>query len=173
MSQRLWSMVVYGVVLGIVVTAPSAWADKTVKVKGRVVYHIVKVDLMDVGDAPGHVLALAEQRGLLTTDTGEVGTWSTKVVLDLRNGTGTHQAYTVTMFEDKSTMITQGKGATTAHPDGSSAFEGTFTYIGGTGRYAGIAGGGSYAGKRMAPLAPGVPVDLYQDYAATYTLPSQ
>jgi hypothetical protein len=150
----------------------SASAEQTVREKGRVVYHIVKVELMEVGDVPGHFLGVAAQRGLVTTDTGEVGTWSTKVVLDLTNGSGPHYAYTVTTFEDQSTKITQAEGVTTSQPDGTSTFEGTFTYIGGTGRFAGIKGKGSYAGKRMATLTPGVPVDLFQDYAATYTLPS-
>ena len=173
MSAKLWYRLVAVGLLAVFTTVPAAWADKTVKEKGRVVYHIAKVEVMEVGDVPGHILAIADQRGLTTVDTGEVAIWSTKVVLDLTNGTGPHQAYTLTTFEDKSTAITQSKGVTTAHPDGTSTFEGTFTYIGGTGRFAGVKGGGSYAGKRMAPLTPGVPVDLFQDYSTTYTLPSQ
>jgi len=173
MSQRLWFTVVSFVVFAAFAAAPAAWADKTVKEKGRIVYHFVKVEVMEIGDVPGHILGIVDQRGLVTVDTGDVGTWSTKVVVDLMNGTGPHQAYSVTTFEDKSTTITQAKGVTTSRPDGTSTFEGTFTYIGGTGRFAGIKGGGSYAGKRMAPLSPGVPVDSFQDYAATYTLPSQ
>jgi hypothetical protein len=172
MSQRSLLKVTSLVVFALL-TTPSAWAERTVKEKGRVVYHIAKVELMEVGDVPGHLLGIADQRGLVTTDAGEVGAWSTKVVLDLTNGTGPHQAYTVTTFEDKSTTITKAEGVTTSRPDGTSTFEGTFTYIGGTGRFAGIKGGGSYAGKRMAALTPGVPVDLFQDYATTYTLPSQ
>jgi hypothetical protein len=106
-------------------------------------------------------------------DTGEVGTWSSKVILDLTNGTGTTQTYAVTTFEDKSTTIMLAKSVVTPRPDGTSTFEGTATYIGGTGRFAGIQGGSSYTGKRMAPLTPGVPADAFLDYVATYTLPSQ
>ncbi len=114
-----------------------------------------------------------DARGLSFPDTGEVGTYLGKVTFDITNGTGPHQAYWVTTYEDKSTVITSCKGVTTAGPDGTSTFEGTYTYIGGTGRFAGIQGGGSYTGKRMAPLAPGVPADTFSDYVTTYTLPSQ
>ena len=149
-----------------------AWADRTVQEKGRVVYHIPKVEVMEVPDVPGHIIAIADQRGLSTVDTGETGLWMTKVILDLTKGTGPHHSYNVTTFEDKSTTTTEGKGITIAHPDGTSTFEGTFTYTGGTGRFAGIKGGGAYAGKRMVPLVPGASADVWQNYTSTYTLPS-
>ncbi len=161
------------VLVVLVVPSLPAWADRTVQEKGRVVYHIPKVEVMEAPDVPGHILGIADQRGLVTVDTGEVGLWVTRVLLDLIKGTGPHHSYNVTTFQDKSTTITEGRGITTAHPDGTSTFEGTFTYIGGTGRFTGIQGGGTYAGERMAPLVPGVSVDLWQNYSATYTLPSR
>jgi hypothetical protein len=103
----------------------------------------------------------------------EVCQFSNKISFDLTNGTGLHQSYAVTTFEDKSTQVTLNKGVTTAHPDGTSAFEGTFTFIGGTGRFSGIKGGGSYTGKRMAPVTSGGAADAFSDTVATYTLPSQ
>jgi hypothetical protein len=154
-------------------TAPVAWAEKAVSEKGRVVYHLVKTEVMQVGDVPGHILGIVDQRGLSFPDTGEVGTWSTKVIVDLTNGTGPHQSYTITTFEDRSTAMTVAKGTTTAQPDGTSTFEGTFVYIGGSGRFAGVKGEGSYRGKRMAPLTPGGTADAFMDYTATYVLPSQ
>jgi hypothetical protein len=159
-------------VIALVAHSSPAWAERTVKESGRVVYHIPKVEVMEVPDVPGHIIAIADQRGLVTLDTGETGLWMTRVTLDLTKGNGPHHAYTVTTFEDKSTTITEGKGMTTAHPDGTSTFEGTFTYVGGTGRFAGVRGGGTYAGKRMGQLVPGVSVDLWQNYTATYKLPS-
>ena len=136
-------------------------------------YHVVKAETMQVGDVPGHVVGVVDLRGLSFPDTGEVGTWSSKAILDLTNGTGTTQTYAVTTFEDKSTTIMLAKTVATARPDGTPTFEGTATYIGGTGRFAGIQGGSSYTGKRMAPLTPGVPADAFLDDVATYTLPSR
>ena len=139
--------------------------------KGRVVYHFVKAEVMQVGDVPGHMVGVVDASGLSFPDTGQVGIYSSKISFDLINGTGTHYAYVVTTFEDKSTTVTLNQGVTTARPDGTSTFEGTFTYVGGTGRFAGIKGAGSYTGKRMAPVTPGGPADVFSDFVATYTLP--
>ena len=160
--------------LTFVAAVPAAHADRTVKEKSRAVYHFAKVEVMPVGDVPGHIVGLADQRGLTTNDAGEVGVWASKVYLDLTNGIGPHQTYTVITFEDKSTMVTQARGTTAgAAADGSSTFEGTFVYIGGTGRFAGIQGRGSYRGKRMAPITPGGQADAWNDSESTYTLPDR
>jgi len=172
MRTKLWFAILAVAILTVFIALPLAGAEKTVQEKGRQVYHVVKVEVMPVGDVPGHVVGIVDARGLTFPDTGEVATCSLKITFDVTNGTGPHQTYAVTTFEDKSTVITLAKGVTTARPDGTSTFEGTFTYIGGTGRFAGVQGGGSYTGKRMAPLAPGVSADSFSDYVATYTLPS-
>jgi hypothetical protein len=173
MRANLWFTILAVAIITAFVAVPLASAEKIVQEKGRTVFHVVKVEAVQVGDVPGHVVGVADQRGLIFPDTGEVGTWSGKVIFDLTNGTGTSQTYAVITLEDKSTMINLNKTVVTARSDGTSTFEGTFTYIGGTGRFAGIQGTGSYTGKRMAPLAPGVPADIFSDYVATYTLPSQ
>ena len=173
MRAKCWFTILVVAIIAAFVAVPLAGAEKTVKEKGRTVYHLVKVEAMQVGDVPGHIVGVAESRGLIFPDTGEVGTWSSKITLDLTNGMGPTLTYGVTTFEDKSTMIGLYKSVVTAHPDGTRTFEGTFTYIGGTGRFAGIQGGGSFTGKGMAPLAPGGPADAFSDYVATYTLPSQ
>lgn len=173
MALQAFLRLISGCVVASVAAASAAWAEQSVMDRGRVVYHAAKVDVMEVGDAPGHVLAIVDQRGLQTNQAGEVGQWSTKVFLDLTNGTGPHLSYTTVTFEDKSTMVTKANGVTTARADGTSTFEGTFDYIGGSGRFSGIKGGGKYAGKRLAPLTPGVPADIYQEYTAAYTLPSR
>lgn len=161
-------------VFAIAVGVTAAHADRTVTEQSRTVYHFAKVEAMPVGDVPGHVVVLADQRGLTTTDTGEVGVWASKVFLDLTNGIGPHQTYTVTTFEDKSTTVSRATGRTTeVAADGSSSFEGTFTYVGGTGRFEGIAGSGSYHGRRLAPLAPGGTADAWLDTLTTYTLPDR
>ncbi len=172
MRTKLWFTIVAGALLAFA-SAPAAWAQKTVNEKGRVVYHFVKTEVMQVGDVPGHIIGIVDASGLVFTDTGEVGIFSNKISLDLINGTGSHQSYTVNTFEDRSTMVSVGKGITTARPDGTSTFEGRYTYTGGTGRYAGIKGGGSYTGKRLAPVTQGGPADSFFDTVGTYTLPSQ
>ena len=173
MRMKLTFTILTVAILAVFVAVSLAGAEKTAQEKGRNVYHVVKAEVIAVGDVPGHIVGVAESRGLIFPDTGEVGTWSSKITLDLTNGNGPTLTYGVNTFEDKSTMITLGKTVATARPDGTATFEGTATYIGGTGRFAGIQGGSSYTGKRMAPLTPGVPADAFLDYVATYTLPGR
>jgi len=173
MSMNLKVTTVTAALLTVLISAPAVWAERTVSEKGRTVYHFAKTEVMQVGDVPGHIVGIVDARGLSFLENGEVATYSSKITFDLINGTGPHQTYGLTTFEDKSTITTLNKGTTTAREDGTSTFEGTLTYLGGTGRFAGIKGSGSYRGKRMAPVTPGVPSDAFSDYVATYTLPPQ
>lgn len=161
-------------VLMFTIAVPAVHADRTITEKARVIYHFARIEVMAVGDVPGHIVALADQRGLTTIDTGEVGVWASKGYLDLTNGIGPHQTYTVTTFADKSTVVTQSRGITSSvAADGSSSFEGTSVIVGGTGRFAGIKGTGTYRGKRMAPITPGGQADAWLESEATYTLPDR
>ena len=98
---------------------------------------------------------------------GEIGRAS---LFDYINGNGKHQGYSSTTFEDGSTKFSSFEGITKEVEGGkSSLFEGTYTYIRGTGRFEGIEGSGSYTGKRITPLVAGA--DCYSDFAGTRTLP--
>jgi hypothetical protein len=142
-------------------------------VKGRSVYHFLKIERIEVGDVPGHVIGVAEHRGLMSLDTGEVATHIGRLTLDYTNGSGTFQGYNLVTFEDGSTKIFKAQGRTTAQPSGVSTFEAAYTYLKGTGRFEGIQGAGSFTGKRIAPLTPGASADCYLDFTETYTLPTR
>ena len=142
-------------------------------VKGRSVYHFLKIERIEVGDVPGHVIGVAEHGGLMSLDTGEVATHIGRLTLDYTNGSGTFQGYNLVTFEDGSTKIFKAQGRTTAQPSGVSTFEAAYTYIKGTGRFEGIQGTGSFTGKRIAPLTPGASADCYLDFTETYTLPTR
>ena len=143
------------------------------KESGRNVYHVAKAEVIKVDDVPGHVIGIVDFRGLSLLDTGEVATYTSKVMFEYTNGNGTHWGYSQTTFEDGSVTRTKAQGTTTALPNGFSEFKGTYSYIGGTGRYEGIKGEGTYSGKRMAPLTPGGPADCYQEWSGTRILPSR
>ena len=172
MRTKLWFAIGAVVMLAVVVALPLAGAE-IISQKVRVVYDIVKAEVIQVGDVPGHVVGVAEGRGIAFPDNGEVGTFSNRIYFDYINGSGTHWSYAQFTFEDGSTCFNKSQGTTTALPGGKSSYEGTITYIKGTGRFEGIQGGGPYAGRRLAPLAPGVPADSYFDLTATYTLRSR
>ncbi len=148
----------------------NALAGKTVQEKGRTAFHYFKAEVAKVGDVAGHVVGVAEASGLNLLDSGDIGAYSVQVMFDYINGSGPHQGYTTTTFEDGSTMVAKLRGTTTATQGGKfSLFKGKYTYIKGTGRYEGIKGGGSYTGKRLTPMAAGA--ECYGDFAGTYTLP--
>ncbi len=170
MRRKLWLGVMAVIILG-VFTAMSVAAAERVSEKYRIVYHFFKVERIEVGDLPGHVIGVADGRGLISFDTGEVATQLIKLLFDYTNGSGPNQSYSVTTFEDGSTSIAKSQGTTTALPSGVSTFKGAYTYIKGTGRFEGIKGTGSFTGKRMAPLTPGGPADCYMDGEEEYTLP--
>jgi hypothetical protein len=172
-TKRRFGLVALGLFAVCGTVSLAAGAEKTVNEKVRDVYHVVKAEVMQVGDVPGHVVGIFDASGLgFNMDTGEVCNYSGKVFFDLTNGTGPHQGYATNTCEGGKSFA-QVKGVTTAHPDGTSTVEGTFVYTGGTGQLSGIKGGGSYTGKRLAPLTPGGAADSFTDVVGTHTLPSQ
>ena len=170
MRARLWFAILAVIILAAFTIAVQAGAETG---KGRIVYHFFKVERIEVGDVPGHVIGVADGRGLASLDTGEVATFLTKVVFDYTNGSGPFQGYCIFTFEDGSTKIYKAQGTTTALPGEVSTFKATYTYIKGTGRFEGIQGTGSFTGKRTAPLILGGPTESYQDFTETYTLPTR
>ncbi len=139
------------------------------ELKWRQSQHIVKVDVIQVGDVPGHLVGAGENAGLAFFENGDVAIHSTKFTIDYTNGSGLHQCYVVVTFEDGSVFVTKGQGTTTADQEKKVAsFKGAFSFIRGSGRFAGIQGEGAYTGKRFAPV-PGVGAELYSDNNATYT----
>lgn len=138
--------------------------------KVRTVYRYIRAEAVEVGDVPGHVMGVAEAKGLTFPDTGEVGAYTVHVTFDYVNGSGPHQGYAKATFEDGSETVIEVKGTTKQVKGGEiSEFEGKYSYIKGTGRFEGIQGGGSYTGKRLTPLTAGA--DSFSDAIGTYTLP--
>jgi len=168
MSRILRILIIVAVALVLFASVSQIEAETS---KSRLVYRLSKVEMMEVGDVPGHVIGVLELRGL-SFENSEVGTYSGWVTVDYTNGSGKHEGYGLVTFEDGSTHVSKSQGTTKASEDGkTSVFEGTFTIIGGSGRFKGIKGKGSYSGKRIAPLSVGA--DSYNDLTSTYTVPSQ
>jgi hypothetical protein len=65
MRTKLTFTIVTVALLAVFTAVPLAGAEKTVQEKGRQVYHVVKVEVMPVGDVPGHVVGIVELRGCL------------------------------------------------------------------------------------------------------------
>jgi hypothetical protein len=169
MRSKLWFTSIAVVLLAVIMAPPLASAET---VKCRSSQHVVKAEVIQVGDVLGHVIGVAEIRGLAFYENGEIAAVLNTSMFDYVNGNGPHQNYTVHTFEDGSIIVIKNQGTTTADPGGKVTWhKGTFTYIGGTGRFAGIQGSGSYTGKRVGPPTAGS--EMYADSIGTYTLPAR
>ena len=146
---------------------------QTYTVKCRNTMHLVKAHQIEVGDVTGHMIGVGDVAGVLSCDDGSIATTSNKPVSDYTRGSGNSYSYELDTYEDGSTTWVKTQYTSTTDPDGKTGrMEGTFQYIKGTGRFEGIRGGGTFIGKRLAPL-PGVGVQYVVDLTATYTLPSK
>lgn len=146
-------------------------ALSTGNTNARQVFHIVKSDMVEVGDKPGHYVGYIHNSGLLFFEDGEIATVDGWYTFDYTNGSGTFSGYGKTVFEDGSTQLTRiEKANTTAIQNGKvSVLEGTYEYFGGSGRFKGLEGSGTFSGKRVGTVESGA--TGYTDLKGTYTIP--
>jgi hypothetical protein len=136
----------------------------------RRVQGTAKVTTVEVGDVPGHVVGVVEFKGLSFFADGEIATHTNSATFDLTNGSGPHQGYVVHYFDDGSTSIERYRGEAKSSADGKrTALVGTFQCVGGTGRFAGLRGEGTYKGERVGELRTGDFV--YVDTSGSCTVP--
>jgi len=148
---------------------PPAWADDDVS-SGRRVQDTTSTQAVEVGDKPGHVVGVVEFKGLTFFEGGEIATHVNTATFDLTEGTGTHQGYVVHYFQDDSTSIERYEGEAIELDGGrTTRVVGTYECIGGTGRFAGLQGSGSYRGERIGSLQAGSFV--YVDFTSNCAVP--
>jgi hypothetical protein len=125
---------------------------------------------VEVGDVEGHVVGVVQFKGLTFFEGGEIATHSNPATFDLTNGSGPHQGYVIHYFDDGSTSIERYEGAARLSADGKrTTVQGTFECVGGTGRFAGLKGQGTYRGERLGALQTGDYV--YVDTTGSCTVP--
>ena len=136
----------------------------------RRVQATAEVKQVEVGDVPGHVVGVVEFKGLTFFAGGEVATHTNPATFDLTNGSGPHQGYVVHYFDDGSTSIERYQGEAELSADGKrTAVAGSFQCVGGTGRFKGLKGEGTYKGERVGALRTGDFV--YVDTTGRCTIP--
>ena len=134
------------------------------KITGRIVSHYIKIETMEVGDIPGHVLGVAQKIGLLFFSTGEVATYKATFYADLNKGNGPFVDYSLITDQAGDTRFIKATGTADTVSDGKKfVFEGTMECIGGTGKYEGYKGTGSFKGERVGELKTGG--DAYFDFS--------
>lgn len=132
-------------------------ATERAPVAGKFTVKYSQQHALPVADAAGPVLLANEAKGT-NSNTGRTdymnGATATLVeIADLTQGNGAHQGY-VTFSKDGERSVNRwnGKVTTTLSADNQpvTTFEGTWTKIGGTGRYDGVTGSGRYKGRMLS-----------------------
>lgn len=123
-----------------------------------------------MGDRPGHVMGVIGFAGLTFYESGEIAPHTNPAAFDLTEGSGPHQGWVVDTFDDGSTAIERYQGRAAVIDDGAkTVVEGTYTCEGGTGRFEGLTGSGTYQGERFGRLEAGASV--YVDFEGACTTP--
>lgn len=138
--------------------------EKTFKYK--VVSHTTKVEMAPVPDVEKHAVGLFEKKGVAIYENGETAAYDTRGTFDYVKGQGQFIGYCQMSFADGSTCITKYQGTSTI-VEGKKLLKGEGKYIKGTGRFEGIKGKFSLAGKYITKAYSVV------DVTGTYTLPKK
>ena len=163
---------VRGVLLGLFGMAALVSTTAAETLKWRQGLTVDKVESSQVGSMPGRVIGIGESKGVAFFENGEVAATVNMFTFFLTDGSGPGMSFDQFAFEDGATFVIEFKVNSTANKrDKTTKFKGEFSFIHGSGRFAGIKGSGTASGKRFAPLGAGSV--LYFDYTATYTLSSQ
>lgn len=169
LSQYL--ILVYGIVAIFLILVFGVQTGEAQTLKGRIVAQVSQEDMkvLEVGDVPGHSIMLVQAKGLAFLENDEVAEVTATEIIDDTNGNATYRGYEILTFEDGSTVVSKFEGSSTTSEDGRFIdFEGTFSYTGGTGRFAGIEGGGTHNGRNHAMSGAG----FHVNFEGTYTLSS-
>jgi hypothetical protein len=167
--MKRWALVISALLsmTAFLVSTTQAADDK---LTGRVVAHFTKIETMEVGDVPGHVLGVAQQTGLMFVSTGEVATKAATLTFDLVKGKGTFVDYSFYTDQDGSTRYLKSVGTVGPVSDGKKfVIEGGIECIGGTGKYEGFKGTGTFKGERIGAIKDGG--DAFYDFSMTCKKP--
>ena len=167
-SMRRWSVIAVTLFAMTVLLVPMAEAAE--ESAGRAVYHTLKAESKEVGDVPGHNKGAGQNSGLgFFTKGPAAGQIATRVgtyTFDTVNGRGTVASEIVYTFPDGSTLIHKAAAKITPKDGGKTAsFEGTYEVAGGTGRFSGAKGKGTFKGERLGPPQTGG--DSYVDFTGS------
>lgn len=132
-------------------------AQKMTKISGKMTVAATMQERAEIGDTEGHVVGFFIYEGTnVNTGTSEFMDGAhvmNTIYVDYIMGSGPHQTY-VKMSTNGGAAFAKCEGETkTVLSDDDTpvvTFEGTFTYVGGTGAYENIHGGGTYKGKFIA-----------------------
>ena len=155
-------------VLLLLLAASFALAAEKGKVTACEVMYATNYQSIPVGDVEGHMIFLYEAKGIAFWEPWGAALSKESGIGDRTKGLGSNEAYTIITYPDGSTITIKGKGVSKSAGSGKTGAgegESTCTYVGGTGKFDGIQGGGT---AKWWHLGPG---QYYVDFEMDYTLP--
>lgn len=135
-------LVAIAIVLGVIAT--QTWAGEKGRFRGRAVLYATKYDEIKVPGTSGDVVYHGEQDGVIFNETG--GTFLAnaryQVVFkgEVSKGAAMAEGYKTFTMSDGSQVFAKWQGRKVA----DKRWNGTWTLIGGTGRYQGVRGQGTF-----------------------------
>ncbi|MFB3061958.1 MAG: hypothetical protein ACE10C_11385 [Candidatus Binatia bacterium] len=167
--HRILKNCVWGGLIGLFAVAVLGRTAGAETLKWRQGLRIAEVESTPVGNMPGRVVGTGESKGVAFFENGEVAATVNMFTFFYTDGSGPAVSFGQYAFEDGATFVIEFKVNSTANKrDKTTEFKGEFSFIYGSGRFAGIKGSGTASGKRFAPLGAGSV--LYFDYTGNYTL---
>jgi len=127
-----------------------------------------KQESIEVGDRPGHMLAIVKQPCTWTAPLEMAGlkakSYAASIMSDMSGQKATDRGYVVvTMENGDKAYVRINQGTSMMTKDGKQmSGEGTWSYTGGTGKLKGLAGKGTYKSK---PVADGVEDMIEGEYS--------
>ena len=162
---------VRGVLLGFFGLAALGSTTAAETLKWRQGLNVEMVESSPVDSMAGRVIGVGKSKGVAFFENGEVAATVNMFTFFYTDGSGPAVAFGQFAFEDGATFVIEFKANARANKrDKTTEFKGEFSFIHGSGRFAGIKGSGTASGKRFAPLGAGSV--LYLDYTGNYTLSS-
>ena len=146
--SRIYAVIIVLIMVFGLGTIDFSVAGETVKLKATASSVNTKWHQIEVGDVEGHVVAVFENKQVWVSEiTGERSTAISRGTMDFntKTGQGTASGYSTMTYAsgDKRFGSYEGKIV------GKGRWKGTFTDIGGTGKYEGCKGGGTWESQSL------------------------
>lgn len=128
---------------------------ETIEYNYQAVMHVRSTHELPVLDNASHIVGIAAFRGLAIFDGGNISVHRYEGWFDVDNGSGLFHGYASWSFEDGSGISAPYSGTIRPDAAGGVQVEAQFGDIGGTGRFEGATGTGSFRGRRLDAIDKG------------------
>lgn len=162
--------------VGVTILLMTAWivchvsSAEAATLKGKVTNYSTKLEYVQAGDVPGHVVGLEEREGKVAFADGQTADYGMVSTFDFTVGKGgICNGYTTMTFKDGSFIRFKWKSDVGMGPDKLPTSKGTGTIYAGGGRYKGIKGTVSFSGKRTKPTPEDPKREMVVDVEMDYT----